>query len=764
MENLQTIFAQTGELSSDETLSDKSTLVQPVQVSAETSYPVNAGDVTFSIGANTNLSVQLFNDEDDVDNDGFLSTKDADITFNTATDAYLKYAVVVNAKANAQGQSTTDIGFNFAVSADLFLKNLFYKKHSNADKLNNDFLFDVSHFKTIFRFEDVENLEVNDALCFKATTALVSNIQISWCNILCQSLSLLTKKLPVPVTFDIQLSPSFAATFNLYVEDDFNYFIKKTDTNNCLVKFSKAKSTKAGLMAGLSISAGFANSDDANQQLNVLFDIIAKSLTGYNRVDIDNVITKFQNAADSLSDTEKQIINTLLGLFKLNSVTNAANMIANAWQSLKDDITNTLALIANAHVEASFAYEYSMINENKEFLSVNIPTASLQTYHSGLLRFNANAILNNIRKNAVQGLQLNSYLNEKTVDIQKTWGFGFNLFNIDLSGKDFNDCNVVTRCDINGHPQIALDYSRGYNWQLVKGSGKWMGELMCNMQNFSKLNIATLNEFDYALQLTTVLTDPNVRDNDFKEYLDTAVLIGAVRQEDIDKLFSKYISTIAGKPVTIQTQLVFNTGIFQSLILQLGHNGWNNDTIIRFSAALSAAMKFMPGYDLRSTVQKRISTYSNLWQQFIINNLSDDPQEIAGAVSSAIEHIGNPDNLGAYEESGWDTSMPDKTNDSFSGVVYLHPDLRDDVRSFINGLSNLASGINANINYDTKKFNRNIYGNLKPLFSQTIYIRALSYFLLQYAVSAGLADRVVKVFTLTYGSGNDEQVINFTVN
>jgi hypothetical protein len=764
MENLQTIFAQAGELSSDKTLSDKSTLVQPVQVPAETSYPVNAGDVTFSIGAKTDLSVQLFNDEDDNDDDGFLSTKDADITFNTATDAYLKYSVIVNPKANAQGLSTTDIGFNFAVSADLLLKNIFYKKHSNADKLNNDFLFDVSHFKTIFTFEDVQNLEVDDALCFKAATELTSNVQISWCNILSQSLSLLTKKLPVPVTFDIQLSPSFTAAFNLYVKDDFNYFIKKTDINNCLVKLSKAKNTKAGLMTGLSISTGFANNDDANQQLNILFDIIAKSITGYNRADVDNVITKFQNAADPLSDIEKQLINTLLGLFKLNSVTNVASMVADAWQSLKDDITNTLAFIANAHVEASFAYEYSMINENQEFLSVNIPTAILQTYHSSLLRFNANTILNDIRKNAAQSVQLNSYLNEKTVDIQKTWGFGFKLFNIDLSGKDSSDCTVVKRSDINGHPQITLDYSRGYKWILGKGSGKWMGELMCNMQSYSKLNIATLNEFDYALQLTTVLTDPVVRDNDFKEYLDTAVLIGAVKQEDIDKLFSKYIGVIAGKPVTIQTQLVFNAGIFQSLILQLGHNGWNNDTIIRFAAALSAAMKFMPEYDLRSTVQKRINTYSNLWQQFIINNLSDDPREIANTVSSTIEHVGNPDNLAAYEESGWDTSMPDKTNDSFSGVVYLHPDLKDDIRSFINGLSNLASGINANINFDTKKFNRNIYSNLKPLFAQTIYIRTLSYFLLQYAISAGLADRVVKVFTLTYGSGSDEQVINFTVN
>ncbi len=764
MENLQAIFAQTGELASDEKLSDKSTLVQPVQLAAGKSYPVNAGDVTFSIGAGTNLSVQLFNDEDDKDEDGFLSAKDADINFNTATGAYLKYAIIVNAKANAQGKGTADIGFNFSVSADLLLKNLFYKKHSNTDAIKDAFLFDVGNFKTIFKFEDVENLEINDALCFKATTKLSSNITISWSNILSQSFSLLSKKLPVPVTFDIQLSPSFKAAFNLDITDDFNYFIKKIDATNCLVKVSKAKNTKAGLSAGLSISAGFANAGEAEQQLNTLFDAVAKSLTGFNRADVDNAISKFQNAASSLSDTEKQIVNALVNLFKLNSVTGLANMIVNKWQSLKDDVTKTLAFIANAHVEASFTYEYSLIAENKEFLSINIPTASLKTYHSSLLRFDAGTIINDIRSNTVQGVQLNSYLNQKSVDIKRTWGFGLSVFGITLTGKDFSDCTAVTRNNIQGQPQITLDYSKGYNWQLGKGNGKWMGELMCNMQGYSKFKTAVLNEFDYALQLTTALTDPDVSANDLKEYLDTAVLISAVKQEDVDKLFNKYVNTISGKPVTIQTQLVFSAGIFQSLILQLGHNGWNDVIITQFSMALSAAMKFMPEYNLRSTVQKRINTYSSLWKSYLTNALSDDPSEIAGTVSSAIEHIGNPDNLASYEESGWDTASPIQTNDSFSSVVGMHPHLRDDVRSFINGLSNLAGGINANANYDAKKFDRDIYGNLKPLFAQTIYIRALSYFLLQCAVGAGLQDQVTKVFTLTYGSGDNEQVINFTVN
>lgn len=755
MEDLQSVFAQTGELLSDKKLNDKSLLVQPVQVAAGKAYPVNAGGVTFSIGANSNLSVQLFNDEEDIDSDGFLSTKDADINFNTETDAYLKYAIIVNAKANAQGQSTSDIGFNFSVSADLLLKSLFYKKHSNTDTIQDDFLYDASHFKTIFRFEDVEQLELNDALCFKATTQLSSNISISWSNILSQSLSLLAKKLPTPVTLDIQLSPSFSATFNLNVTDDFNYFIKKISADTCLVKISKAKNTKAGLAAGFAISAGFADPAKSAEQLNILFDAVAKSLTGYNRADAENAIDKVQNAANALTDTEKQVIDTLAGIFKLNAVTGLPGKIAAAWQALKEDITKTIEVIATAHIEASFTYEYSLIKENKEFLSVNIPTAALHTYHSGLLRFNTNDIINAIRNNA-QGIQLNAYLNQKTVDIKRTWGFGLKIFGVQLLGKDFSNYNVATRSDINGNSQVVADYSKGYNWQLGKGKGTWMGEFMCHMPTYSKFTTATLNEFDYALQLTTALTDPHISGKDFREYLDTAVLTGAIQQDDTDKLFHQYIDTIADKPVTVQTQVIFNENVFHRIVLQLGNNGWNNDTITRFAAALAAAMKFMPEYSLRSTVQKRISTYTNLWKNFITGNLSDDPGEVSAIVSATIENMHDHDHLAAFEGSGWSTS-----NDTFSGIVHIHPGLTDAVRSFIKGISNLAEGIIAGKNYDTKKFNKDIYNNISPLFTQSIYVRALSYFLVQYAAGAGLQDEVVKVFTITYGSGGDEQVINF---
>lgn len=755
MEDLQSVFAQTGELLSDKQLNDKSLLVQPVQVIADKAYPVNAGDVTFSIGANTNLSVQLFNDEDDIDSDGFLATNDADINFNTNTDAYLKYAIVVNAKANAQGKSTSDIGFNFFVSADLLLKNLFYKKHSNADKINDDFIYDARHFKTIFRFEDVEQLELNDALCFKATTQLSSNITISWSNIFSQSLSLLAKKLPVPVTLDIQLSPSFSATFNLDVTDDFNYFIKKINADTCLVKISKAKNTKAGLAAGFAISAGFANPAESDKQLNILFDAVVKSLTGYKRTDVDNAIIKFQNAANSLTGAEEQVIDTLAGIFKLDTLTDLSVKIAAAWQSLKEEITKTITVIATAHVEASFTYEYSLIKENKEFLSINIPTATLQTYHGGLLRFNTADIIDAIRNNT-QGIQLNTYLNQKTVDIKRTWGFGLKIFGVELLGKDFSNYNAVTRSDINGNSQVVADYSKGYNWKLGKGKGTWIGEFMCHMPTYSKFKPATLNEFDYALQLTTALTDPHVSAKDFREYLDTAVLTGAIKQNDTDKLFNQYFNIIADKPVTIQTQVVFNENVFQSLVLQLGRNGWNSDTIIRFADALSAAMKFIPEYNLRSTVQKRINTYTDLWKKFLTGKLPDDAGEIAAIVSDTIGNVDDADHLAAFEESGWTI-----TNDTFAGIVHIHPGLKDNVRGFINGISNLATGITANKNYDSKKFNRDVYNNLSSLFTQIFYIRALSYFLVQYAAGAGLADEVIKVFTLTYGSGSDEQVINF---
>ncbi len=186
MEKLIKIFEPVGELLTSKLLKDKNLMVEPVKVQAGEPYLINHDHVNFSIGAQSSLSVQLFNDEADKDENELISTKPiSPIFFDPETEAFLKYEAAISPKAKG-AFSLQDLGFDFEISAGV--KAVFYKIHKNSEAIQEAFSSDMENFLTIFKWEDVLKLEVGDAVCFNVDGKLNSALKISWSNILSQSL------------------------------------------------------------------------------------------------------------------------------------------------------------------------------------------------------------------------------------------------------------------------------------------------------------------------------------------------------------------------------------------------------------------------------------------------------------------------------------------------------------------------------------------------------------------------------------------------
>ncbi|WP_373496994.1 hypothetical protein [Aquiflexum sp.] len=98
MPNLLPIFALSGELTSDKKLADKDLLEKPVIHQASQSFPIESDKLplVFSISAQGQLSVNLFNDENDKDDLDLVGTApEAGLQFDPAKEAYLKYDIQV---------------------------------------------------------------------------------------------------------------------------------------------------------------------------------------------------------------------------------------------------------------------------------------------------------------------------------------------------------------------------------------------------------------------------------------------------------------------------------------------------------------------------------------------------------------------------------------------------------------------------------------------------------------------------------------------
>jgi hypothetical protein len=739
MEDLSQVLIAVKELLLDTPLKDKSLMAvnNPITQTLDRSYPITLPDITFTFGVGAEAGVMLFNDEDDTDPDGLLPT------FNTATEAYLKYINQVSAKANGQ-LSLKDIGFN--ISAAGTAKTLYYKKHDNTFPINKAFLQDISLFKTIFRGDDVKNLEEGGALGFIVNGTLSASMKVSWSNIFSKTLSVVSKLLPIPLTLDINLTPSLTASLSISVTDDFSYVIKKETGNQCLVDISRKKSRTLSGSAGASIGVKFADSAEVTRQLTEIYDQICISVFGSSASDISDTISKWKQ---KISDASQNIlIAKLLAYFKLDDIAGLADKLS----ALQTSVTSSITSIAEASVTAEFTYQYERIEENETVLSVSLPTDTLLAYHGQLLRFNPSGLLDDMRNKKIS-YTLHSFLEQTVLTISQSFGFGIKISDVvNLSSKDYSDQKISTQINFAGCPQIKVDYTQGYKWQLGKNKGAWLGDFSAAMPNFSATPTPYAKDFNFSLLMEMITINPNMQ---LQKYLDEGALWGCVREQDIAGLKQKYIA-LQGKSVSTDTKLSFNNNALMQLLQRIALYGWSGENIKYMALAMAASMTQLDGYQWRASPSVRQQTYYPLWLSFLTNyDPSTDISDYGAEAEAFIRKAGNADHLAEFEgnTSNW------TFGDTFAGIIRSNPGVYDNLKGAVNNLIALQQMIQLQQPFDPKRLQRWLKGFM-PVFSQSYYTRTLGYFLLLHASDLSLGDDIQKVMTFTI----DAQVINIAAS
>ncbi|HEY6901633.1 MAG TPA: hypothetical protein VI233_13355 [Puia sp.] len=748
MEDLTQTFHPIKELLHPSALKDKELMThdKPLTLKAEKAYPLTLTDVTFSFGAGAAMDVLLFNDEDDVDDNAWLGTKDTPIVFNTASEAYLKYANTVTAKANQQ-VSLAQLGFDLDLTASGSAKSLYYKKHPNKQLVRDAFMEDLKHFKTIFKWEDVENLEENNGLGFLVSGSLSCNLKVSWSNILATGIGTLSNKLPVPITLDISLLPSFAASFAVTVSDDFSYLLKKQAGGQYLISISKKKSNNTAVTFGARIGVQFADPDELGKQVGTLCDKVIQSALGHTIREINTAVTNFKQGKKA------PIVDKLFKLFHLDQLPAPIDLLTPQLKALENDISDTIKKLATQSVQFSVTYQYNRIETKKELLSVIVAGSDLKKYHSDLLKFKTGALLNDIR-NAQVPNTLVSYLNEKVLTITKSWGLGLTVFNFSLlTSKNYSQDKDTVLTNLKGDKnQISLDRINGYKWKLGKGSGGYAAQLTAAMPEYS--GVTTLDVFDFTFLLNTVLKDPRMSKDDFRGYLDRGALWGAVNAADAGGLVEKYKDAI-GKEVLVESKLVFPPAVMRALISKLAADGWGASSKKKLARAMGAAMSFLADFSLRANPQVRQDTYAPLWMSYL-DNPGLTPDEYAAMVEEELQGVGDPDHLSKFE------TMPENWvfDNYFAGVVRANPTLQADFMDFFTGMTDLQGRIGARARW--ADFNTS-YKKLTGFQQYPFGLLAMGRLLLLYATDLNLVKDVKKVLTITYGPEKSPTVVNCQV-
>lgn len=747
MEDLSTNFsaATAKELLLDKKLADKDLLAaqNPITLKADKSWPIPIDDITFSIGVGAALDIMLFNDEDDKDPDNFLAVKDSPITFNTATEACLKYAAGISAKANAQ-TTLAKIGFELDLSASGQAKTIYYRRHANTDSIAKAFTSDIANFRTIFKYDDIVNLATHDALAFTAGGSASCSLKIKWSDLITAGMSALTGSLPVPLTLDLDLTPTLTAEFDVTISDDFAFLVSRLPNDQCLVSVRKTRSRALSGALGASIGVAFSKPDELTTQLNEIYSKIIQSALGHTPDEILGALKKvIQNIADA---AEKTLVGKALKLFKLDTIQDGADQLAKKLEDLAATIPDALKKIATASATFSFSYEYSRIEESRELLSIQTDTQHLKTYHADLLRMKLERMVSDMRNGGFP-FTLLSYLNDKTLKVHTSWGFGLKAFNLTLlDGKRYTDDNDDIRTNLAGNKQVTLNRTVGYRWQIGKSQADSFGQLSATMPDFSHTLTPTLDEFDYSILLDVVTKDPNITAAELRELLDAGCAWGAVRQDDLDPLTAKHKSTLAGQAISSEIKLVIKPNQLQLIIQLIAQHGWDERNRQYMSRALAAAMGYLEGFEYRANPQAREKGYTNLWFDYL-QNPGRDESENGIIAQGAFEDKGNPDNIADLEgdKGNWMQGI------TYAGLIHINPNLADKLKEFVLGITSLNRSIQAKARYDRFDDSCN---SIKTGFGSLFLLKTVGYFLLLNADDLGLRKEIGASLTITYAGDN----------
>lgn len=737
------------ELKSGKALNDPTLLVDPVKLSASTEFNYATGGFTFSIVPETSLTVSLFNATDETDPDGLINGDSPIIDFDPSSEAYLKYALNVGATGSGSGSAG-------ALDLDLSVSKIFstglYKKHDPTDKVPLTIVGDLSSFLSVFDWSNVEALNTGDALFTTTKGKLEGKLSFSWSDIFSQSMSALTSLLPVDLTLDLKFSPSVSVDFSASLEDNYLCAMERIANDQFVVTINKAKSSTVAGQIGASVGVQFADPETLETQLNAIVDKIISSVTSY-AGNVAELIQKFQT--NNLSSTEQEALDSILKRLKLDALADPVNSLNTFIQNITEKAKTTTAAIAKASASISFEYEYSRVSENQELLSVQIDQSILQTLHPKLVGFKTVDLLNEVQAKT-PGITLNKYLNQKSLTINKTWGFGLSLLGKPVfSGKEIRKTVSATQTNIDQQKQVSLDQIVGYQREWMGGSTDWVTDFNAKMPGFSTSTTPTLNEFDFSfyVQMTSGLKVK--KEKHLRQLLDLGVMWGAINEDEIPRLVAKYLPEFKKQVVTAEAKLTFKSTAMLSLIQQLGQLGWSNASISLLSKAMASSMSYWNNFALRQSVSKRTAAYTPVWQ----NYLSNSDQSLFHFATLAKQSLTNYGNVAPMLINNEGTAGNTPSDDYAANVMYQNPNMADDAKVFINGLTLLKDGI-----ANEEAFNQNFqtaYSDLKQFFNQSMYVRTLGCLLNEFTlINPGIDGEVERVFTLSWGEDTTAETVS----
>jgi hypothetical protein len=727
----------------DQTVGTASAVLKPLRCRVDSRLQVASGGVVFTVEAGAGVSVFAFNTPTDCDPDLVLVAAERGRPQGQAGQlelaqgsCWLKVQHTATVAADG-GAALPGVGFGLHAEAPVTFSD--YRLHDPGESAARAVAADLLSPRFAQRLEDVGALRPNEALAFQVSGRLRAKVDVSWSDVLASGLGALAGIVGAasPLVVEVPAAASVSGTVTL--ADEFAVIFSRLPDGRTRVSVTKASSRTFAGEADLGLSVELADP----QQLELALREAVAGLLGEDYATVRGLLDKASLA--ELSEVERWAAEALATRLGLGEPVHAFAALREKLRQLEGAIAEAVAELAAEKLAVGFAYEYARLARGSTLLEVVLDPDSLATHHGSLCNGNLEPVIAAVQEGRA-GISLEGYLHRHTLERSHAWGFTLAIGPWAARGRQRRALTRVVDEDMRGGKSVSFLGLGAYEGRWLTNVAEWTVDLKADTRRFVPGGSPHLSDFALGFHMAWHWRQESLSEDRLDEVLDAAVLWGVLTLDDAADV-RRRLAPAVGRAADLTVQMRLDDGPFRA-VLPFMASGRDAD----FAAALGAAMPRRSGSQSRGDPERRRELYAPLWAHVL-----EHPDAPARAlVALARQHLakGQEPQLGFLEEN-YLKLAPTCT---FVGLARV---ANQNTASAWQGFRSGAILLHEAARADAEEAGtlEKVFSLMVNLWAQTHHARALGAFMLESAVTAGVAAGVVRTLRVSAREAGGENAL-----
>jgi hypothetical protein len=285
------------------------------------------------------------------------------------------------------------------------------------------------------------------------------------------------------------------------------------------------------------------------------------------------------------------------------------------------------------------------------------------------------------------------------------------------------------------------------NWG--KNETRFGASFFAQMNDFCSSENPLVTDLNFGLEVLTHRTEKKTSKTELKEWIDQAVLWGAVNPGDLNLLNEELAYLLKIKEVSYTLQIKIGNLAFLKLLSALAEGN-----LKLWAQVLAAAMPYNEVFDVRNNLFLRRSTYAELWFLYL-SNPTFNPGFWASTAENKLLSIDK--NLSLWEGQVNSANTPNP--DSFSSLVSSFG-IDKKIHQLSAGFSLLndkfLAGLPVNLTLNEA------FKKMDDFWTKPFLIRAFGRYLVEMANILKVDQDLETIFTITYKDHENEKILNIS--